>query len=267
MPTPTDIQERIREIESVAPVEGLQDLSNDRVQRVPQRWSDPVRAGVSYFRVPDRRMPRGRITLLENGQNATERVMYREYQILQRYGGYRGANHPGDWQRTDVYLAIVMQGGLHEFDPEQILEMTWHVRPNNDSSRSHRVIWEKIDALIASGLSEQQAIVAVFPQLDGRDLTPAFCEACPGRLFKDAEAVRGHRSVMHKEDVQTMGTRDAIAQALVTGGNGAGLDRLADAMTAMLDQNRQLMEMLAAQNGAQRRSRPPKAPSDGVEEE
>ena len=252
MPIPTDIQERIREMEAVAQVEGLQEIRSDRIQRTPQRWSDPIRAGVSYFRVPDRRMKRGRITLLENGQNATERVMYRDYQLLRQYGSYKGANHLADWQRTDVYLALVMRNALHEFDAEQIIDLAWHVRPNIDSSKSHHLIWEKIDALVASGLAEADAIVAILPQLEGRDLEPAVCEACPGRIFPSAEGVRQHRSVMHREDVQTMGTRDAIAQAIRGGGN----TELTAALTALVEQNRQLMELLASQN-APRRGRPP----------
>ena len=72
---------------------------------------------------------------------------------------------------------------------------------------------------------------------------------------------------MHKDDVQTMGTRDAIAQALQAGGGGGGIDKLAESMAALVEQNRMLMEMLAGQNATPRRGRPPKAPSDGVEEE
>lgn len=259
MPTPTDVQERIRAMESVDAVQGLQDLAPDRVQRRPQKWADPVRAGVAYFRVPDRRMARGRITLLENGQNATERVMYRDYQLLRQYGSYHGANHVGDWQRNDVYLGIVLDGGLGEFDAEQVQELCWYVRPGRDASESHRVIWQQIDRLIAQGMSEQDAVLAVLPQMAGRDLAEYTCEACgTDRHFPGPDALRQHRSVMHKEDVQTLGTRDAIAQALTAAGGGAGLDRLAEAMTQMVEQNRLLMEMLAAQNGAPRRGRPPK---------
>jgi hypothetical protein len=249
-------------MEFVDAVQGVEDMAPDRVERRPRKWSDPVRAGASYFRVPDRRMPRGRITLLENGQNATERVMYRDYQLLRQYGSYHGANHPADWQRNDVYLGIVMDGGLAEFDAPQILDQTWHVRPGPDASQSHRLIWQEIDRQIANGMDEPDAIVAIIPQLAGHDITPAACEACPGRPFRDAEAVRKHRSVMHRDDVQTMGTRDAITQALQAGSGSASLDKLADAMTAMLEQNRLLMEMVAGQSGAPRRGRPPKAVSD-----
>jgi hypothetical protein len=257
-----DIHERIRAIEAVESVQGVHDLAPERAERTARNWSDPVRAGVSYFRIPDRRMPRGRITLLENGQNAMERVMFREYVILQRYGGYHGANHPADWQRNDVYLGIIQRGGLHEFDAEQIVELTWHYRPGREATQSHRLIWAEIDKMIAQGIAEPDAIVAVIPQVAGRDLTIQTCEACgPDRRFKDAESVRQHRAIMHKEDVQTVGTRDAIVQALQAGGgSGSGMDRLADSMAALVEQNRVLMEMLTAQNGAPRRGRPPTNP-------
>jgi hypothetical protein len=137
------------------------ELGSDRIERMPTRWTDPVRAGVSYFRVPDKRMPRGRITLMENGQNATERVMYRDYQLLRQYGGYHGANHPADWQRTDVYLGIVHAGGIGEFDAEQVMDNWWHLRPGRDASGSHRLIWGEIDRLIGGGVPEEDAILTV----------------------------------------------------------------------------------------------------------
>jgi hypothetical protein len=252
MPIPTDVQERIRQMEAVDAIQGLQELAPDRIERTARNWQDPVRAGVSYFRIPDTRMERGRITLMENGQNATERVMYRDYVLLRQYGGYHGANHPADWQRTDVYLGIIQRGGLHEFDAEQILDMCWHYRPGRESSQSHRLIWQEIDRLIGQGIDEAAAVYAVMPQLAGRDLTRHTCEACgPDRPFRDAESVRQHRSIMHKDDVQTLGTRDAIAQALQAG--GGNMDKLIDVMA-------QLVEQMAAQNAAPRRGRPPTTP-------
>ncbi len=253
-----DVHERIRAMEHVDAVQGLTELAPDRIARAPQQWQDPVRAGVSYFRVPDDRMVRGRITLLENGQNAVERVMYRDYALLRRYGGYHGASHPADWQRTDVYLGIIGQGGIHEFDAEQIKDMTWHYRPGRDASQSHRLIWQAVDRYMAQGMTEQDAVYTVMPQLVGHDLTVQTCEKCgPNRRFRDAEAVRSHRAIMHKADVQTVGTRDAIAQALQAGGSDMG--QLVSALTA-------LVEQMAAQqqttDEAPRRGRPPKADSE-----
>lgn len=256
MPVPTDVHQRIREIEAVDAVQGLTELAPDRVERTARNWQDPVRAGAAYFRVPDRRMPRGRIALLQNGQNAVERVMYRDYVLLRQYGGYHGANHPADWQLTDPYLGIVQRDGLAEFDAEQVLDLFWHYRPGRDDPPSRRLIWEKIDWLTGQGMSEPEAVYAVLPQIDGYDLTRHTCEACgPDRLFRDAESVRQHRSIMHPSDVQAVGTREAIAQALQGGGGNADL---AQALNALVEQNRVLMELLAQQQPP-RRGRPPAA--------
>lgn len=249
-----DVHERIRQMEAMDAVQGLTETAPDRIQRTAQNWSDPVRAGVSYFRIPDQRMTRGRITLLENGGNATERVMYRDYVMLRQYGGYHGANHPADWQRNDVYLGIIQRGGIHEFDTHQIMDMTWHYRPGKTASRSHQIIWAEIDTLIARGMAEDDAVLKIMPQLAGIDRTIQTCEKCGGdRRFRDAESVQQHRSIMHPDDVQTLGTRDAIAQAIQAG--GGNMDRLIDVMAA-------LVEQLAAQNTAPRRGRPPKSTDD-----
>lgn len=259
-----DIQARMRALEDLEPVQGLSEIGAERADRTARNWTDPVRAGVSYFRIPDRRMERGRITLMENGANAMERVMYREYTMLQRYGGYHGASHPADWQRVDVYLGIIQRGGLHEFDAQQIIDLCWHYRPGRDATDSHRLIWRDIDRLIDQGLSEQDAVYTVMPQMAGRDLTIQTCEACgPERRFSTAESVRQHRAIMHKADVQTLGTRDAIAQAIQQGSGGGAGD-----MTQLIDVMTQLVQQLAAaqsQPDAPRRGRPPKASADDAE--
>lgn len=259
-----DIHARMRAMEDLEPVQGLSEIGAERADRTARNWSDPVRAGVSYFRIPDRRMERGRITLMENGQNAMERVMYREYVMLQRYGGYHGASHPADWQRVDVYLGIIQRGGIHEFDAQQIIDLCWHYRPGRDATDSHRLIWRDIDRYIDQGMSEQDAVYTVMPQLVGRDLTIQTCEACgPERRFSTAESVRQHRAIMHKADVQTLGTRDAIAQAIQQGSSGGGAD-----MTQLIDVMTQLVQQLAATQStpdAPRRGRPPKASADDAE--
>jgi hypothetical protein len=258
-----DIHARLRAMEDLEPVQGVSDLGAERADRTARNWSDPVRAGVSYFRVPDRRMERGRITLLENGQNASERVMYREYVILNRYGGYHGASHPADWQRVDVFLGIIQRGGIHEFDAQQLVDLCWHYRPGRDATDAHRLIWRDIDRYIGQGMTEADAVYTVMPQLVGRDLTIQTCEACgPERRFSTAESVRQHRAIMHKSDVQTLGTRDAIAQAIQQGnGGGADMTQLIDVMTQLVQQ------LAAAQSGSEppRRGRPPKASSDDAE--
>ncbi len=216
---------------------GLQEL-DAATQRTAENWSDPVRAGLSYYRVPDQRMPRGRITLLQNGNNAIEMIEYRDYQSLRsRYGGFKSANQIGDWQRNDPYLGIVQRNGLHEFDPQQVHDLKWHHAPTRDSSTSHLVIWQRIQARLDAGMDREAAILAVLPQLEGWDLAEYPCALCPGRVggaFATPETLEAHRSVMHKENVQTEGTRDAVSAALQTSGSNMG--DLVSALTLLVEQ-------------------------------
>lgn len=262
MAVATDIQERIRALEAVDAVQGVTDVGDGgRIQREPRVWRDPVRAGVAYFRAPDERMPRGRIILQQNGQNATERVMYRGWTMLRQYGDYHGAGHPADWQHTDPHLAIIQRGGIVEFDAPQILDLQWHYRPGPGATRSHLLLWREIDRLIDQGMTEDDAVATVMPQVAGVDRTVRTCEACgPDRRFRDAESVRAHRSVMHPDDVQAVGTREAISQALQSG--TGGMEKLIEQMAA---QNALLMEMLAAQQGGRRGARPRTPTLDDIE--
>lgn len=241
---------------------GLTEL-DERTQRTADNWQDPVRAGLSYYRVPDRRMQRGRITMLQNGNNAMEMIEHRGYQSLRStYGGYKSANQIGDWQRTDPYLGIVQRGGLHEFDAQQIHDLKWHHQPTDDSGTTHRLIWLKIQQQMALGLDHDTAVLAVLPQLAGWDLAEYPCKLCPNRVggaFTSAQSLEGHRSVVHKENVQTEGTRDAVAAALSTAGSGT--TDLVAAITALVQQmaTQQAAAMVAEQP---KRGRPPK-PAEG----
>ena len=55
---------------------GLHEL-DAATQRTADNWSDPIRAGLSYYRRPDIRMPRGRIVFLQNGGKSLCRVLGR----------------------------------------------------------------------------------------------------------------------------------------------------------------------------------------------
>lgn len=234
--------------------EGNRGVDDGEAQRTAENWLDPIRAGLAYYRMPDKRMPRGRIVLLQNGMNAMEMIQYRDRQALSRYGGYHGANQINDWQRTDPFLGIVQRGGIHEFDAEQILELGWHFEPGDGAGGAHRFLWARIWPRIDAGESREEAVCAVMPQLEGHDLADYPCALCPGRHFIRAEHRDAHRSVMHKENVQTEGTRDAVAAALATSGSNMG--DLVSAITL-------LVEQMAAQRAEQmadqpRRGRAPK---------
>lgn len=234
--------------------EGNRGIDDGEPQRQAENWMDPVRAGLSYYRMPDRRMPRGRIVLLQNGMNAMEMIQYRDRQALGRYGGYHGANQINDWQRTDPYLGIVQRGGIHEFDAEQILEMQWQFPPGQDAGGAHRFLWERIGGLMRAGLSQDDAILNVMPQLAGHDLNDYPCALCPGRHFTKPEHRDAHRSVMHKENVQTEGTRDAVAAALATSGSNMG--DLVSAITLLVEQMAQQQALAMVE--PTRRGRTPK---------
>ncbi len=213
---------------------GLMEL-DAATQRTADNWADPVRAGVSYYRVPDRRMPRGRITLLQNGNNAMEMIEHRGYQSLRpKYGGYKSANQIGDWQRSDPYLGIVQRGGLHEFDAQQIHDLKWHHTPTQDATTTHLVVAQHIQSRVNAGATRDEAILAVLPQLAGWDIAEYPCALCPGRIggpFATLANLEAHRSVQHRENVQTEGTRDAVAAALQT--SGGDMSKLIEALTAV----------------------------------
>jgi hypothetical protein len=215
--------------------EGNRGIDDGEPQRVAENWLDPIRAGLAYYRMPDRRMPRGRIVLLQNGMNAMEMIQYRDRQTLSRYGGYHGANQINDWQRTDPFLGIIQRGGIHEFDAEQIIDMQWHYEPGPDAGGAHRWLWERIGNLMQrDGLSREEAVCRVMPQLAGYDLEDYPCALCPGRHFTQPEHRDAHRSVMHPDNVQTEGTRDAVAAALATSGSNMG--DLVSALTLLVEQ-------------------------------
>lgn len=246
---------------------GLVEL-NAAVQRTADNWQDPVRAGLSYYRIPDRRMPRGRITLLQNGGNAMEMIEHRGYQSLRSvYGGFKSANQMGDWQRTDPYLGLVQRNGLHEFDGAQIQSLKWHHLPNADSTQSHRLVWQKIAAVMGAGADRETAILTVLPQLEGFDLGEYPCKLCPNRVggaFTTPESLEAHRSVMHEQNVQTEGTRDAVAAALQS--SGTNMNDLVGALTALVSQMAQ-QQATALVADAPKRSRTPKPaePTDSDE--
>lgn len=255
-----DMRERLAALAESPSVEGLQEI-DAAVQRTADNWTDPVRAGVMYFRVPDKRMPRGRITLLQNGMNAMEMVQYRDYQMLSRYGGYKSANQISDWQRNDPYLGIVQRGGIHEFGPEQIISQQWHFKPGRDALGSHRFIWESIETRRRQGLSDEESILAVMPQLVGFDLKSYACDFCPGRAFTSEQSVRNHESVMHKEDVRSRETRDSVSSALEANGSGKAMEMIAQALQMLAANGMQMPAAEAQKRGPGRPRKDDDTPS------
>lgn len=211
--------------DDVGQIEGFTELAESRI--VPPLWNDPRAATVGYWRCRDDRMPRGRITLLQYGRNAVERQdRESDYEQLRRYGQYKPNDKAGAWQPwRDPFLAIVQRGGLKEFDAYQLVELGWHRRPGRNAYQSHREVWRLIEAEQARGLDEREAVRAVLPQLAEHEFADVPCELCPGKTFSalsQAAAValkHRHDSIVHKEEVRSRETREAIAAAISESGS------------------------------------------------
>lgn len=243
-------------------LDGYSELSE--AQMVAKGWSDPRAAAVGYWRIPDDRMPRGRITLSQCGINAYERTR-RDYVELTKYGTFKSNGGPGSWQPwRDPWLGIVQsrRNGLAEFDAQQIIDLGWHRRPKRSDHESHKQIWRKIDDLMERGLDERAALDRVFPQLVGIEFTDVGCGLCPGRVFANTDLLHRHESIVHKEAVASRQTREAISLAVSeAGGDNAKLMAVITEAIAALARN-------AAQAEAPKRARGAKPePSSGDDAE
>lgn len=184
------------------------------------RWTDPRNAALGYWRVPDDRMPRGRITLLQYGHNSMERID-RGHQRLPRYGTYKSDGGAGAWKPwQDPFLGIVQRDGLREFDAQQLIELGWYRAPGRLAKSSHRELWKKVTAAMDLGLTQEDAVIHVMPQLAGHDLGEYRCEICPDRVFSSTQLLRRHEALSHPEDVRSREIRDSVAGAIrESGGN------------------------------------------------
>lgn len=191
---------------------------------VAKGWNDPKNAPLGYWRIPDDRMSRGRITTLLYGQNALERLERGDGIQLRRYGTYRSDGPTGSWHPwMDPFLAIVQKGGLHEFDAQQIIDLGWHRPPKRNAKDSHKIVWKPVQALIDLGTDQDEAVRTIMPQLKGRDLKDYACEFCPNRVpFSELAHLKNHESLMHKDHVLSRGIQEAIVNAQKETGSGQG---------------------------------------------
>lgn len=224
----------------VSNLSGVTELTDQQMRVKGWLTTDPREAPLGYWRLPDARYPRGRITISQYGRNADDQIDREGYQRLRQYGTYKSNGGPGTWQPwRDPFLAIVQRDGLREFDAEQIIELGWHRRARRSDHDSHKAIWQRVDRLMAErGLSERQALDAVFPQLAGRELADVGCSLCPGRMFATLDQKHRHEAFAHKEEVRSRETRDAIAMAISESGQSSAdlLARLTDVVTMLAQQ-------------------------------
>lgn len=204
----------------VASISGVSELTDQQMRAKGWLTTDPREAPVGYWRLPDDRMERGRITLSQYGRNADDQLDREGYTRLRQYGTYKSNGGPGAWQPwRDPWLGIVQRNGLREFDRQQIIDLGWHRRPKRSDHESHRQVWQRIDALMTErGLTEREAIDRVFPQLVGVEFTDVGCNLCPGRIFATMAQKHKHDAVAHKEEVRSRETREAIAAAISESG-------------------------------------------------
>lgn len=198
-------------------------------------WQDGRQAPIGYWRIPDDRMKRGRITMILYGQNSETREDIEAGVKLRKYGTYKTDAGQGGWQPwQDPYLAILQRNGLHEFDAQQILDLGWHRPPARNAKDSHKHIWKPIQALIDLGEDREEAILKFMPQLKGYDLKDYVCEFCPNRKFSQLAHLKNHESLMHKDHVLSRGIQEAIVNAQRE--NGGGQDAVAAAILELAKQ-------------------------------
>jgi hypothetical protein len=198
-------------------------------------WNDPRNAPIGYWRIPDDRMPRGRITMLQYGQNALERIEREAGVQLRNYGTYKSDGGIGAWKPwTDPFLGIVQRNGLAEFDAQQIVDLGWHRPPTRQSKDSHRAAWKPVQALIDDGMSQDDAVKTVMPQLRGRTLKDYICEFCPSRRFNTLANLKSHESLMHKDHVLSRGIQEAIVNSQKE--NGGGQEKIVEAILTLVQQ-------------------------------
>lgn len=170
----------------------------------PDTESDKGDSGrQSYWRKPD-----GTIVFLSCTANGLKSYTKKKFTLLPDYGEFTTAFDSA--RRLDImvdpYRLILERGGIKEFSREQIVELGWHRTP-------HVILRHAISALIGSGLSESEAMLAVMPQLRDFERVDVPCKLCPGRVF-NSESELEHHEILHREDVQTRRMTDGIAKAI-----------------------------------------------------
>lgn len=214
-------------------------------------------APMGYWRKPD-----GHVILAHYGENGTEKKLDRGFVRLGMQYGQYSSSAMADLK--DPFYGILARGGLKEFPAEQIKLLGWHRPADRNSKRSHRLVSELVERAMNAGLSRDEALVEVMPQLEGHDLTDYTCAACPGRWFPHKAAALNHEAVMHKDAVQSRSIGEAVAHAQTGNGGGGTSDAGMDALLQMVATQGELIAGLQAQLAAQ--AAPKKGARKGADE-
>lgn len=198
-------------------------------------------APMGYWKKPD-----GHVILSQYGDNGTEKKLDREFVRLGKYGSYASAAIAN---LKDPLLPLVLAGGLQELPPDQIKLLGWHRVPDRAAKRSHREVDALVQAAMATrGISREEAVLVVMPQLVGFDLTEYTCVSHPGRYFPTEGAKRDHDSVMHKESLQAEATGKAVAAAQGGAAQAAAASSATtDALVALIAQQGEVIAQMRQQ--------------------
>jgi hypothetical protein len=184
--------------------------------------TDEKSAPSLYWRLED-----GSIHLLPGGINGSDRAMRNAGQPLSSYGLFNRFSRGGLNPDKDELCFLVQAGGAKELPAAQVFGVRWHRRPSRHDTWSHRALWDQVDAHVARGLSEREAVEQVLPQLQGVEFPEEHpCSMCNGRIFLSRNDLSKHEGVMHREDVRQREMRDTFTDALKT--QAAALNRGGD---------------------------------------
>lgn len=231
----TVLQERMLQVE--AALGAIDREANDAVVN-PAQFADPNESLYGYWRKPN-----GWITFHQNGPNSVE-LFFRGWMALPAYGTYPPPTHARpSAQVGDPYFDLVRRNGLKELPAEQVLALGWHRKPSGQAKRSHRLVWERVEAYLQSGLEEADAVRAVLPQLQAAAWQEHACPLCPDRRFLEAAHLEKHQAIVHAENVRTRELRDSLVAAMQGTSQGQG-ELIEQLVTVLKDKDDRLAEVL-----------------------
>jgi hypothetical protein len=175
---------------------------------------------------------------VQTGQNGMRTNAGKGMLFLSRYpqvklNGGAGAHN----MLTDPYGPMLAAGGVTEFTVAQVLELGWHRRP-------HPLLERQVAALVQTGLSRDEAIRRVIPQLASATWEDHPCPHCRGRVFNTA-AELGNHEIMHADEKRDRRLSDAMSRAM-----GAASEQGAAMVGPLMDVVRELADVQRAQSAA-----------------
>ena len=158
---------------------------------------------------------------------------------LVAYGEFDMANGRGGWNpQQDPYRWLLEHGGIGELPVDQVLQLGWHRTP-------HPFLAQQVQQLQRSGVSRDEAIRVVIPQLRGVELEDHPCILCPGRAPFNSEANLRSHEIIHREDVRQRELGRSIQDAILAAQAG-NTQALLPLLKQMVENNQATQELMAA---------------------